>query len=217
MLPLMFVFNPALLLIGINHWWEAVLTFLMGALAMLSFAAATLNFLRVRSHLWETLTLLLIAFSLLRPGFWLDRIQAPYYATPLSTLEQAVANESDDAFLLLTVRGENRSGEEVTRNVLSPLGKKGAATDKRLLDNTGLSITAKEDKLFVSGVRPKSNAETAGVGIGWEILKAELQAERIGKYWLYLPPLALFCLIFFIQTQRKNRDSVHSLRKPKGG
>lgn len=210
MLPLMFVFNPALLLIGINHWWEGVLTFLMGALAMLSFASATLRFLRVRSHLWESVALLLIAFSLLRPGFWLNLIQAPYYPVPLSTLEQVVAKEPDDALLLLSAKGENRSGETVTRNVLSPLGKKGVATDKRLSDNTGLSITAKEDKLFVSGVRPKSNAETAGVGIGWEILKAELQADRISKYWLYIPPLALFCLIFFIQTRRKDEtNSIH--------
>ena len=207
MLPLMFVFNPQLLLIGIDHWWQGVLTFFMGALAMLSFASGTLHFLRVRNRLWETLALLLIAFSLLRPGFWLDRIQAPYYPIPLSTLERAISDQPDEALLLLTIKGENLSGEKVTRNVLSPLGQKSAAPDKRLMDHVGITVATKGDRLFVNGVRPKSNAETAGIGIGWEIIGAELESERISKYWLYIPPVGLFCLLFIIQTRRKYRDA----------
>ena len=76
-----------------------------------------------------------------------------------------------------------------------------------MFDNAGLSIAAKGDKFIVTEVIPKSNAETAGVAIGWEILKAELQSERISKYWFYIPPLALFCLIYFIQTRRKNKEA----------
>jgi hypothetical protein len=207
MLPLMFVFNPHLLLIGIDHWWEGSLTFILGGLAMLCFASGTLHFLRVRNRLWETMALFLITFSLLRPGFLLDLLQAPYYPIALSTLESAISNQPDDALLLLTIKGENISGEEVTRNVLSPLGQKTVTPDKRLTDHVGLEFAAKGDKLFVNRIRPKSNAETAGIGIGWEIISAQLQAERISKYYLVIPPVVLFCLIFAIQTRRRKLET----------
>ena len=45
---------------------------------MMVFAAATQGYFFTRSRLWESLVLILVALTLLWPGFWLDRFQDPY-------------------------------------------------------------------------------------------------------------------------------------------
>ena len=45
---------------------------------MMLFAAATQGYWLVRCRWWETIVLLLVAFTLLRPGYWLDRWQEPW-------------------------------------------------------------------------------------------------------------------------------------------
>jgi len=203
LLPFIFVFNQQLLLMGFDHWWEIVLTLAAAAMAMLAFASATQRFYKVPNRWWETVAMLLIAFTLLRPGYWLDLVQAPYYRIELSILEQAVTREPDGALLLLHVEGENISGEEVSRNVLMPLGKKGADGKKRLLESSGLDLETDGDRWVVSDVRLNSPAQTAGVAFDWEIVWAKLQAERFAKQWFYLPAAGLFWLIFFLQSRRK--------------
>ena len=76
LLPFLFIFNTELLLMDVSVL-EGVAVFVTATIAMLLFAAATQGFWLVRSRWYETLVLLLIAFTLFRPGYWLDQIQAP--------------------------------------------------------------------------------------------------------------------------------------------
>jgi TRAP-type uncharacterized transport system fused permease subunit len=86
LLPFVFVFNPEILMIDIG----GVVHFLLGVgcavLAMGTFVAASQNWLLTRNRWWETLALLLICFTLFRPGFWLDQLQAPFEARPAAQL-----------------------------------------------------------------------------------------------------------------------------------
>ncbi len=66
-LPFMFIFNPRLLLIGVDSWWQAAWVALSGVAAMFAFAGATLGFLAARNRWYETLLLLLSAAVVLRP------------------------------------------------------------------------------------------------------------------------------------------------------
>jgi TRAP transporter 4TM/12TM fusion protein len=77
-LPFIFVFNTQLLLIGVDSWAHLVLVVVSATVAMLVFAAATQNYFLVRSRWYETVALLLVAFTLFRPGFWMDMIDAPF-------------------------------------------------------------------------------------------------------------------------------------------
>ena len=79
LLPFLFIFNTDLLLIDVSPL-KAVFIFIIAVIAMMLFAAATQGFFFVRSKLWETLALLLVAFTLFRPGFWLDYVQATFPA-----------------------------------------------------------------------------------------------------------------------------------------
>nr|MDQ2735186.1 TRAP transporter permease [Pseudomonadota bacterium] len=95
-LPFMFIFNPQLLMIGIDSWWQLVMIVVAAIVAMLVFAAATQRWFLTRSHWYESLALLLVTFTLLRPGFWLDLAVPRYAVQPGQTLlAQAAAAPAD--------------------------------------------------------------------------------------------------------------------------
>jgi len=76
-LPFLFIFNTELLLIDVT-WAQGILIFVVATAAMLLFAAATQGWFLTKNRIWETAILLLVAFSLFRPGFWMDMVSAPY-------------------------------------------------------------------------------------------------------------------------------------------
>jgi TRAP transporter 4TM/12TM fusion protein len=78
-LPFLFIFNTDLLLIDVG-FAKAIVVFIISTIAMLLFAAATQHYYLTKSRIWETLALLLVAFTLFRPGYWLDQWIPPYTA-----------------------------------------------------------------------------------------------------------------------------------------
>ena len=72
-LPFMFIFNTGILLIDVN-FIEGVVIFLAMTVGMLAFCSATQHFIFIRNRIWETLALLLVAFTMFRPDYWLDQI-----------------------------------------------------------------------------------------------------------------------------------------------
>ena len=74
-LPFMFVFNTDLLLWHVHAWWHIAVIFATGSVAMLAFAALTLNFFAVRNRLHESFLLALSIAVLLRPRLFGDIVQ----------------------------------------------------------------------------------------------------------------------------------------------
>src|SRR5690554_2135885 len=74
-LPFIFIFNYQLLLIGIEGPFQLAIIVISALLAMLVFAAATQSYFYTRSRIYESIALLLVAFTLFRPGFWMDMIE----------------------------------------------------------------------------------------------------------------------------------------------
>ena len=81
-LPFVFVFNPALLLIDVHGWWEVTLVAASATLASCVFAAATLFWFRIRCTWWEVLLLLVATLLLFRPDMFMDRIAPEYQDAP---------------------------------------------------------------------------------------------------------------------------------------
>ena len=86
-LPFLFIFNSDLLLINVTAL-QGVFIFIIATLAMLIFTAATQGFLIVKNRWWETAALLLIAFSIFRPGFWIDKVVAPHHYVEINEFIQ---------------------------------------------------------------------------------------------------------------------------------
>ncbi|MDP1340516.1 DUF3394 domain-containing protein, partial [Klebsiella variicola] len=76
-----------LLLMGIESIPHLLVTIATAVIAMLIFAAATQGYWLVKSRWYETLLLLLIAFTLFRPGFWWDEVYPPVINEPAQKIE----------------------------------------------------------------------------------------------------------------------------------
>ena len=60
-LPFMFIFNTQLLMIGIDHWWELLLTIVSAVSPSCCSPQRRRGYFLVRSRIWETLLLLLVS------------------------------------------------------------------------------------------------------------------------------------------------------------
>src|SRR5690606_22389534 len=102
-LPFLFIFNTDLLLIDVD-FWHGVLVFAVATGAMLVFAAGTQGYFLVRSRWYESVLLLLVAFTLFRPGFWMDMVHDPYQDIPPAELVEALEAVDKDSQLRLRIR-----------------------------------------------------------------------------------------------------------------
>lgn len=203
-LPFLFIFNTQLLLIGIDTVWHLVLTVVSATIAMLVFAAATQGYFLVRTRWYETIALLLVTFTLFRPGFWLDMVYPPYVEAPASEFMKLVEEAPAKTGKRVWVEGEKRDGSEVRKGVLLPLGDAGTARER--LGRIGLSVSSFAGEVQVAQVQFGSRAAKLGLAPGQKIVSVELPAERPAKEWLFLPAAALLLLIMGLQRVRGRRS-----------
>jgi TRAP-type uncharacterized transport system fused permease subunit len=208
-LPFMFIFNTQILLIGIDSWWHLALTIVSAVVANLLFAAATQGWFLARSRWYETVLLLLVTFTLFRPGFWLDMAYPPFQRIPATTLPKVVEALPPDAQLRVWMEGENIDGKVISKGVLLPLGPAGAAAQR--LNSAGLRVLPSGDQFEVLTVRFGSRASKLRVEQGYRIVAMEVPAERPDKEWIFLPALALLIAVMVLQRARHK-----AVRSPRG-
>ncbi|MDH3692060.1 MAG: DUF3394 domain-containing protein, partial [Gammaproteobacteria bacterium] len=200
-LPFLFIFNTQLLLIGIDHWYQVVLIFASAVVAMLVFAAATQGFWLVKSRIWETLALLLIAFTLFRPGFFWDRIFPPLEVVEPTKVVEVAQAVSAQGQLRLTAHGLTIDGDEVTKTIILTMGEAGSGEER--LAEAGLELRMEDQKVFVDNLVFGSEAEQAGLDFDWEILGVETETDRPTKQWMFVPALVLLGLVGLLQRSRR--------------
>lgn len=199
-LPFMFIYNTQLLLIGIESIPHLILTIASAIVASLIFVAASQNWFLTRSKWYESIVLLLIAFSLFRPGFWMDMVYPPYSKIAPTELIQFVEKAPVDQGLRVWVEGEDRNGKMVKKGMLLPLGEKGTATER--LDRFGLRLLQNGGVFDVLSVKFRSKADKAGFDQGLKIVALEVETNRPRKEWMFFPTLGVLGVIVFLQRRR---------------
>ncbi|KZK84524.1 DctM-like transporter [Pseudovibrio sp. Ad13] len=205
-LPFIFVFNPQMLLIGVDSIPYAILIITMSTVAMLVFAAATQGYFFAKSYRWESLALLLVAFILLRPGFLLDTVKPPFESLNPNQILQVSERAEGGANLRLLVEGENFSGDIVQKVVAFPLGDQGLSGEERLSEQTGLMIREEGDKVWVDNVAFDSPAQKWGIDFDWEVLELHKPNSRFAKEWFYIPTLLILGILVLFQLRRRKRN-----------
>ncbi len=199
-LPFMFVFNPQLLMIGVQSWGQLVLVVTMAIVAMLVFAAGTQGWFLTRSRWYESAALLLVTFTLLRPGYWLDMVMPPFRVVAPQELAKLAAAAPPDGGVRLRVEGTTLEGKDVRKTVLLPLRGKGSAAQR--MAKSGLITLATPEGVQVASVSLRSPAEKAGLEQGLRITGIEVPAQRPAKEWLFFPAIALLLLVMLLQQRR---------------
>ncbi|VEE18016.1 TRAP transporter permease [Ectopseudomonas mendocina] len=198
-LPFLFIFNTDLLLIDVD-FWHGVLIFIVATVAMLIFAAGTQGFFLVRSRLYESVLLLLVAFTLFRPGFWMDMLHDPYQEVPPAELAQALDGVEDGSSLRLRILGENAVGDPREFTVLLPVPD--GASGQARLEKLGLNLYEEGDKVLVDSVTFGSIAADAGLEFDQQILSVRAPTDRWLKELMWIPGFLLFGLVVLLQRRR---------------
>lgn len=202
-LPFLFIFNTDLLLINVGLA-KGIFVFTIATIAMLLFAAATQNWFLTKSKIWESLALLLVAFALFRPGYFLDEWKSPYVLQEPTKVLEFAKNGEPDGVVRIEVNGEDQStGKQVITTVELPLGPKEGDGAARLLKNAGIEFRTEDGKTFVDNVEFGKFAQKKGVDFDWEVTKLESPADRPPKELFYIPAILLLVLVCFLQLRRR--------------
>jgi TRAP transporter 4TM/12TM fusion protein len=199
-LPFIFIFNTELLMIVIGGWVHLTIVIFGAVVAMLVFAAATQRWFLTKNRWWETLALLLIAFTLFRPGYFWDRIYPPLIEKPPTELVQILDDLEPGSQLRLELKGEKMSGDEYTMTVMLPVGNEPTGAER--LSAIGIETIEEDGKVIVDMVGFSSPAERAKIDFDQEILSIQMPTDRPNKEYMFLPALLLLGLIVFFQRSR---------------
>jgi TRAP transporter 4TM/12TM fusion protein len=212
LLPFLFVFNTDLLLIDVGPL-QAVMVFCVAVVAMMCFAAATQGYFFARNKIWEMPILLLVAFTLFRPGFWLDQIHAPYNLYQGAAVIEQAGTLPEGGKMRVVISGPDFDSGKVTRSTFVPVLPAGDDGATRLaeagfptLQEDGLIML--EEPAFGSIYYEKLSRQYDFYGDEpVQIVRAEVAAERMAKEIFFLPAFLLLFLLIMVQRRRATQPA----------
>ena len=206
-LPFMFIFNTELLMIGITGPIHLISVVVSALVAMLLFAAATQGFFLTNSKKWETVALLLITFTLFRPGFFMDQIYDPLEKVEAGKIYQVAEALPDNGLLRVHVVGETLEGDSVDKVVMLPVGSPGAGKE-RLETAAGLELREEDGKMYIDNLVFGGAAEKQKLDFDWEVVDVQQRADTPDKRWFYIPAILLLMLVWKTQTARRDQGKI---------
>ncbi|MEI7614076.1 MAG: TRAP transporter permease [Betaproteobacteria bacterium] len=199
-LPFMFIYNTQLLLIDIGSIPEFILVVVMAIAASLIFVAASQNWFLTRSRWYETVILLVVAFSMFRPNFWMDMIYPPYNKIAPTELMQVIEKAPVNENMRVWIEGEDMNGKMVKKGMMIPLTETGPAVQR--LERFGLRLMPSGEQIDILSVKFRSKADKAGFQQGQKIIALEVENQRPAPEWIHFPTLGVLALVVFLQRRR---------------
>ncbi|MFC2990519.1 TRAP transporter permease [Halomonas tibetensis] len=203
-LPFLFIFNTDLLLIDVT-FLQGIVIFVISTIAMLIFAAATQGFMIARNRWYESILLLLVAFTLFRPGFWMDMIHDPYQQVPPAQFAQALGDVEEGSNLRVQIAGEDAFGDPLTTYVLVPVPD--GDSDEERMENLGIELYVDGDQAMVDFVVFGSLAADLGFDFDQRIIEVSAPVDRWAKEWMWIPGFLVFGLVVMLQRRRREPDA----------
>ena len=216
-LPFLFIFNPTLILYGVDlGTWagigHAAFVFLVATFAMLLFAAATQGYFLAPSRLHESAALLLVAFTLFVPNVWLDMVQPPFRDVPPARFEQAVEAAHDGDSLRLLIEGPDfNTGDMISTTLVMQIEGEGSAADR--IDASGLLLFPEGDVVRLD--EPMFGTDTAETLSNFDfyadepvrLAAVQTATERLPAQIFYIPALLLLGLVILLQRRRQTKPA----------
>jgi TRAP transporter 4TM/12TM fusion protein len=209
-LPFIFIFNPQLLLIGVDHWWQGVAVFMTSLVAILCFSSATQGWLLVKVRIYEAILLLVVTLALFRPGAFMDRLYPPFAPVDLDRFVAGELAVEPGRMVRVHVIRETRYGDRYKLFLIKAPEPK--AKDESASQLYGLTLEREADGRYsVADLAFNGLAETAGLDFGDYVTEVDVaQSGRPAKEWVWPFAFALLGLILFMQWGRMRK-------RPAGG
>ncbi|WP_350333669.1 TRAP transporter permease [Coralliovum pocilloporae] len=209
-LPFVFIFNTDLLLIDVTLF-QGILVFVVASIAILVFTAGTMGWFLTKSRIYESVALVLVAFALFRPDFFMDRIQPPYTDIAPAALASAVGGATDGDAIRVVVSGPDFDTGQIKETTLV-LDIKGAGSQDERLTAFGLTLIEEGDVVKMD--EPLFGTPFAETMSGFDfygddpvrIASAKAAADQLPKELIFLPALLLLGLIAMLQRGRMRKE-----------
>jgi len=199
-LPIVFLFNHELLLIGVDNIWHALLVIVTSLIGILVFTAATQRWFINKLRFYEIIAFLIISLSFLAPDFVLNKFYPKFNEQKLSA----------DVIQNLTFNPEKKVHIKVTR--LTGYGEryklfvidKNKFEDDYKIENYGVHLIEQDNKLIVDKLDWKGEAKKSGLQMGDIISNFKIEnSDRPHKAIVY--PFALILLLLFGYSNYKRK------------
>jgi TRAP transporter 4TM/12TM fusion protein len=191
-LPIVFIFNHELLLIGIENWIHALVVISTSLIAILVFTAATQRWFLTQMRWYEVIAFLIIAMSLFRPGFILDQFYPEYNTKNLSSENIRLATFKPDEIVRIKITRQSNYGK---RYKLFEIPENKFNKDFQIKD-LGIEVSDKEGKLVIEFLQWNAVATQVGLVVGDTIDEFKtVNPDRPNKAIIY--PFALLLLLIF--------------------
>ena len=189
-LPIVFLFNHELLLIGIENVWHGLLVIITSLIGILVFTSATQAWFINRLRWYEIIIFLLISISLLAPEFILNKFYPKYNYIDINKIHLMKVDFNKEARFKIT-RPSNY-GERYKLIVI----KKNTFETEYSLEQYGLSLIREENRVIVDTLQWNGSAKKSGFETGDYISEFKIEnADRPNKGIIY--PIAILLLIIF--------------------
>ena len=205
-LPFMFVFNPQLLLIGVDHPLHAVLTVSAATLGGFVFICFNQAWLLMKTTRVERLVLLLASFMLFNPAMFVNGVWPAHQRVGGAEMQAAIAQAGERAQLRLVFAREAGGGASVERVIMLQVtaqadasGEDGWQTRFR---RGGLELVEDVGGARVAGVAFGSPAARLGVQVDDRLTMLERPRRGPSAQWLYLGALLLVAWVWRRQRRR---------------
>ena len=200
-LPFVFIFNPQLLLIGINSWWHGITIFVVSLVAILSFSSATQGWFLTKNRWYEGAALLLATWMLFLPNAAMNQVLPEFGSTSMeSFIAGDIALEEGQKVRLHVTRHTNY-GDRYKLYVFTPEGKAMGA------EQLGLELVQDGEAWVVSNMAFMGAAEKVGIDYYDEITAIDTQQlDRPATEWVYLGGFMIIALVMLSQWSRRRSE-----------
>ena len=195
-LPIVFLFNHELLLIGVENIWHALLIIITSLIGILIFTSATQGWFINKLKWYEIIIFLVISISFLSPDFVLNKFYPKYNYLELDKIQNIKLDPKKEARIKVTRVSEY--GERYKLFVI----EKNTFNNQYNLEEYGIDLINEENKVIVDTIKWNGNAKKAGIEMGDYITEFKIEnSSRPNKKIVY--PIALFLLLVFGYLNKK--------------
>ena len=198
-LPIVFLFNHELLLIGIENIWHALIVVFTSLAGILIFTAATQGWFFNKLKIYEIIIFLLIALALLRPDFILNKFIPKYDFKNLTHNKELILKSDNE--LRIKVTRQTEYGERYKLFVIP----KNSFKENYDLEKLGISVISKNDEVIIDNLKWNGLAKKTGLSIDDQITEFKVENQnRPNKAIVYPFAFLVFSIFGYLNYRRKN-------------
>ena len=189
-LPIVFLFNSELLLIGIESIWHGLMVIATSLIGILVFTSATQGWFINKLRWYEIIIFLIISISLLSPEFILNKFYPKYNYLSIEEINKKQFDHNKEIRIKITRLTEY--GERYKLFVI----EKNSFDENFSLDDYGMSLVVEDNKTIIDTLKWNGIAKKSGLDMGDIINEFKIENQnRPKKEIIY--PIALILLSIF--------------------